>query len=141
MNYSVIGLIVLFGLLLITTILCLFNRTYCFIFEHKDWNLWNRVCKELPSAKFAERFHTNGRFSYLNNYKFAIEDIGIGKPVRVFYWESDGHVSVHTDEGCLLSYFDKYHVKKAARIIIKSNLLEQAGNEANAEQTGTNENQ
>jgi hypothetical protein len=93
------------------------NRLYCRIFEHKSWKLWEKVCKELPFAKFVEHFQYDARPG-LENYKFYIHDIGIEKPVEVIYWAANSIVSVHDLSGeCVLSDFDRYHSDKAVEII------------------------
>ena len=108
-------IIVLFVLLL--GIIIYFDTTlYCYIFNHKDWVLWVSVCKNLSLAKFKEHY-INEEKPDLECYNFYIHDIGIGKPVKVIYWVKSDNVSVHTDEGCILSPFDKYHSNKAADII------------------------
>ena len=103
--------------------LCIFalifssHRLYCMVFERGDWKLWKKVCNKLPEAYLIEHCVYEDEPA-LNNYKFRIDDIGIGEPVNVIYWETTDTVSVHNvDVDCILSDFDRYHSKVAAEII------------------------
>ena len=109
-------LIIVLFIVLLGTIIYFNSNLYCYIFEHKYWTLWESVCKNLSSAKFEEHY-VNEEKPNLECYSFYVHDIGIGKPVKVIYWVKSNDVSVHTDKGCILSSFDKYHSNKAKNII------------------------
>lgn len=120
-----IELILFFGLLTLSLVVCIVllvisvnDVLYCSVFEKKNWKLWEKVCKELYSARFVEHYEPKENPD-LECYVFYIHDIGIGKPVRVIYWPTGKTVSVHDFGGteCILSGFDKYHVSKALEII------------------------
>lgn len=106
------------------------NRSYCFIFERKNiWNKWKDVIKNADKLKFREHNVYDYRPD-LNNYKF----IGVlnGEEVNVIYWDNDKQkVSVHEKDGtdCILSSFDKYHVRKMRKILKKEIDAFEAGKE------------
>lgn len=115
-------LLVLLLLLLICVINILIctqknNKIYCYIYEHKEWVLWEEVCKKLQFAKFAGH-HTYEDAPECNNFRFYIHDIKGG--VEVTYFENIETVGVFDlQNNCLLSDFDRYHSKKAIEIIKK----------------------
>lgn len=119
---------VLLGLGVILFVLSCFNRTYCFIFDHKDWNKWADVIKNADKLKFLEH-NVYDEQPGLNNYKF----IGVlnGEEVEVVYLENNKNVSVHVKDStdCILSSFDKYHVKKMRKILEKEVNAFEAGKE------------
>ena len=123
-------LIGLLGISVIFLFLTYWNRSYCFIFEHKNiWNKWKDIIKNADKLKFKEHNVYDERPG-LNCYKF----IGIlnGEEVEVIYWENDKHkVSVHEKDGtdCILSSFDKYHVRKMRKILKKEIDAFEAGKE------------
>ena len=98
------------------------NTWYCYVFEHKSWVLWEKVCKALPYAKFAG-YNSWGEVPKLENYKFYIQNPDGDGELMVVYWVKLGGVSVHREDNeCVLSDFDEYHSDKAAKII-KNSLL------------------
>lgn len=100
------------------------NTWYCYVFEHKSWVLWEKVCKALPYAKFISHSHYHeNENSELENYRFYIQNPNGDGGLVVIYWVNPGIVSVHREDNeCVLSDFDKYHSDKAVKII-KNSLL------------------
>lgn len=94
------------------------NKIYCYIYEHKEWVLWEEVCKKLQLAKFVDHYTYEDAPKY-NNFSFYIYDIKDG--VEVLYYENIERVCVFDlqNHNCLLSNFDQYHSKKAIEIIKK----------------------
>ena len=114
----IVSLVTLF---LTTTalIICLVpnNKAYCYLFEHKNWKLWESVCKALPNAIFVKHYISEDRPD-LDSYNFYVCIDEVGLPIEIVYWENTGKTSVHTKNGvCLLSSFDKYHSNKARQIL------------------------
>lgn len=96
-----------------------FQKTYCYLFEHKDWEKWEKVCKVLPELELSVHY-VSDECEKLNNYKFLLPDIGISdEDLMVIYWEKANDVSVHEigSGKCILCPFDKYHSKKAVEIL------------------------
>ena len=95
------------------------NKLYCRIFEHEDWVKWEKVCQVLPELKLSIHY-VSDECEKLNNYKFALPDIGIDdNHLMIIYWETTNEVSVHRiDTGaCILSPFDRYHSNRAVEIL------------------------
>ena len=88
------------------------NRLYCFIYEHKDWKLWNKICKNLKEAKLISYYKDNIKVIYFR-FRLTIDFIDYD----VIYWCKNNIVSVHYKNECILSAFDRYHSNKAAKII------------------------
>lgn len=89
------------------------NRLYCFVFNHKDWKLWNKICKHLKEAKLVEQSKDNNGTAIYFRFELVINSINYD----IIYWCDDNMVSVHNENECVLSFFDKYHSNKAAKII------------------------
>lgn len=119
MNFILIFLLVALLFCVIMALICTpkNNKIYCYIYEHKDWVLWEEVCKKLQFAKFAGH-NTYKDTPQYNNFVFYMQDIKDG--VKVSYYENLGVISVFDSQNkCLLSDFDQYHSKKAIEIIKK----------------------
>ena len=96
-----------------------FGKIYCYLFEHKDWQKWEKVCQVLPELKLSEH-RVFDECEKLNSYGFLLPNIGISdKDLVVIYWETINEVSVHeVDSGeCILCPFDRYHSNKAVEIL------------------------
>lgn len=97
-KFVLIALIVVTAVLFVwtiyVTIIFSSNKLYCKHYLKKDWDMWEKVCKELYSARFVGHYEFKENPS-LECYDFYIHDIGIGKPVRVIYWTTQKIVSVH----------------------------------------------
>lgn len=115
-------LLVLLPFVLISVVFSV-NTCYCYVFEHKSWVLWEKVCKALPYAKF-ESHSYHDEAPKLENYRFYIQNPNGDGDLVVVYWVKLGFVSVHREDNeCVLSHFDEYHSDKAAKKIIKNSLL------------------
>lgn len=115
-------LLVLLFIPILVFVLLVNYLLYCYVFEHKSWVLWEKVCKALPYAKFISHNHWD-EVPKLENYRFYIQNLDEDGGLEVMYWVKSDSVSVHKETGeCVLSDFDKYHSNKAAKII-KTSLL------------------
>lgn len=114
-------LLILFPFVLLYVLFSI-NTCYCYVFEHKSWVLWKKVCRALPYAKFIS--YSNWDDSpKLENYRFYIQNPDEDGGLEVVYWVESDLVSVHKENTeCVLSDFDRYHSTKAAKII-KNSLL------------------
>ena len=91
------------------------DRLYCFIYEHKDYKLWNKICKHLKEAKLIKYSEDNDGTAIYFNFRLTIDSVDYD----IIYWCENNIVSVHCRDKCVLSDFDKYHSDKAAEIIRK----------------------
>lgn len=91
------------------------NRLYCFIYNHKSWKLWDKICKHLQEAKLIKYCIDEDGTAVYFKFRLIIDSIGY----NVIYWCEDNTVSVHCGDECILSDFDEYHSNKAAEIIKK----------------------
>lgn len=112
-NIILLLFIIWAGVAIIFYIIFKSNRLYCFVFEHKDWKLWNKICKHLKEAKLIKYNEDHNGTSFYFKFGLTIDSIDYD----IIYWCEDNVVSVHHDKQCILSYFDKYHSNKAAEII------------------------
>ena len=96
-----------------------FGKIYCYLFEHKDWQKWEKVCQVLPELELSEH-RVFDECEKLNSYEFLLPNIGISdKDLVVVYWETINEVSVHEvgSGKCILCPFDRYHSSKAVEIL------------------------
>ena len=122
--YTVIAILIVVCIVSFTGIIVTgpegkFGKIYCYLFEHKDWQKWEKVCQVLPELKLSEHCVFD-ECEKLNSYEFLLPNIGISdKDLIVIYWETINEVSVHeVDSGeCILCPFDKYHSNKAVEIL------------------------
>lgn len=93
-------------LALIFLLLILTNDTIeCYLFDHKEWILWEKVIKNFDKKVFNKRFANN------TIYNITINDI----TYDMYYW-SNGDVSLFKGSNCVLSSYDKYHQKKIKKL-------------------------
>lgn len=112
--YIILPLLIIWvGGIAINYIIFKSRRLYCFVFEHKDWKLWNKICKHLKEAKLIKcSVDNNGAVIYFQ-FELVIDFIDYD----VMCWCADNTVSIHHNNECILSSFDKYNSNKAAKII------------------------
>lgn len=93
------------------------NKFYCYLFEHKDWNLWKTVLGKLEGSDFIEHYESEMK-PYLENYKFGFT-LDDGAKCKLIYWVQQGVCSVHNEEEdeCLLCDFDRYHSNMAVDMV------------------------
>lgn len=82
-------------------LICSIHILYCFVYEHKDWVLWDCYIDRVDEFIWNSE---NGRFEIPNTN------------VHAHIWEN-GLCSIHWD-GDLLSTFDEYHSKKMAKLLM-----------------------
>ena len=103
------------------------RRRYCYVFEHREWNLWKEVLKNFDKAEYVEYFKHEGR-PEIENYKFRVT-LDDGSKYRLIYWVASEDCSVHDyrDCGteCVLSSFDRYHSDIATEMVKKRLGLEE----------------
>ena len=109
--------LVLLGILvLMVPVVFSINKWYCYVFEHKSWVLWEKVCKVLLDAKLV-KYHHWDEYPELESYHVPIQNPDEDGVIDVVYWVKQDCVSVHKETECILSDFDKYHSTKAVEII------------------------
>lgn len=97
------------------------HKLYCYVFEHRDWVLWKRVCELIPTLEPPFTHYVCEEEPVLNNYRWTLPDIGIGEETMLIYWENLNEVSVHRfgGRGCVLSPYDRYHSDLAVEAVKK----------------------
>lgn len=118
-------LIVLIALIVVTIIFfiwCIYtviiltnNKLYCKHYYKKDWNLWEKIIKELKEQKgiiYVSKFDDR---PILNSFVINIEIDS--EKYELIYWVKNRHVSVHQDTACILCGYDKYHSNMAIKIM------------------------
>lgn len=103
-------------------------RLYCFVWEHKEWKLWEEFIKRIDEFEFNSELY--------NSYQFIIPKTDI----RAYIWgkgenEDDpllntsiGYCSIHNDSECLCCTFDRYHSKKMADLLMEKIKTEKENN-------------
>ena len=93
-------------------------RLYCFVWEHKEWKLWEEFIKRIDEFEFKNELY--------HSYQFIIPKTDI----RAYVWGRDededdlllntaiGYCSIHNDSECLCCTFDRYHSKKMADLLM-----------------------
>ena len=115
MNKYIILLLIIIWIIVFVAYCIIFSsdRIYCFVYEHKDWKLWNKICKHLQEAKLIKYNEDYNGAAFYFEFRLIINSIDYD----IIYWCKDSIVSVHHNKQCILSSFDKYHSNKAAEII------------------------
>ena len=117
-------LVFVFIVCLVLELICciekpVFEKAYCFVFEHKLWNGWKNVIKNFDKIVFVNHF-SDENFPDVENYLF---EIPYGETtVNIRYWVKTDEVSAHhypdVSGGCLTS-FDKYHSQMLRNMLIE----------------------
>lgn len=82
---------------------------YCYIYDHKDWKLWNYNINNVDKFKFEYKYNGNYYFSY--------------KDVKAILW-NDGMSSIHESNdscGCILCTFNTYKSKEFSTLLKQLN--------------------
>ena len=108
----------LFLFLLLTLITLSIPKLYCFVWEHKEWKLWEEYIKRVDEFEF-----DNGLYK---SYQFNLP----GTEIRAHVWKKDedendpllntnaGYCSIHNEWECICCTFDRYHSKKMADLLM-----------------------
>lgn len=90
------------------------QKIYCRLFERKDWALWEKILANFDTAENLGH-NTWPDHPEVENYKFQVtcEE----KQYMLIYWAVKGVCSVHIDEDCVLSDFDRYHSDMAVKMV------------------------
>lgn len=79
------------------------DNLYCTIFMHKDRKLWKYLIKN--ASQFKQTYETEKSIMFeWNGYELVV-------------WKNDELISVHKNDECILSYFDKKMSKKMYNIL------------------------
>lgn len=118
-------LIVLIALIAVTAVFfiwCIYtviilanNKLYCKHYYKKDWDLWEKIIKELKEQKgiiYVSKFDDR---PILNSFVINIEIDS--EKYELIYWVKQGHASVHQGTECMLCGYDKYHSDMAIKIM------------------------
>lgn len=98
-----------------TVIILTNNKLYCKHYCKKDWNLWEKIIKELKEQKgiiYVSKFDDH---PILNSFVINIEIDS--EKYELIYWVKNKHVSVHQGTECTLCGYDKYHSDMAIKIM------------------------
>ena len=97
-------------IILIISLIFLYNPAYCYIFEHKEWGRWMLIINNLDNATF--------RYVYNQAYNFYLKINE--KEYDVVYWGDENLVSVHKGTcECVCCTFNEYLSKKAEAFLCK----------------------
>ena len=91
------------------------NKLYCKHFLKKEWNLWERIIKELKEQKRTIYISKSNNLPEANYFRINIEVDS--KEYELIYWVKDEAVSVYQGTNCTLCSYDKYHSNMAIKII------------------------
>lgn len=108
---KIVALILIFYILssCLALFICYNNTLYCYFFCHKEWILWEKVIKNFDRKIFNFKYDT-GDVSYY---------IKIDNFTYIMYHWVNGSVSLHDNNECCLSPYDKYHQKKLRKLFEK----------------------
>lgn len=91
-------------------------RLYCYVFEHKDWKLWEEYINRVDEFEFDNDFY--------KSYQFNLPETDI----QAHVWKEDeddprlntitGYCSIHNKSECLCCTFDRYHSRKMADLLM-----------------------
>ena len=91
------------------------NKLYCKHFLKKEWNLWERIIKELKEQKRTIYVSKSNNLPEANYFRINIEVDS--KEYELIYWVKEEAVSVYQGTNCMLCSYDKYHSNMAIKII------------------------
>lgn len=118
LNIIFLTMIFLILVLLFTGITLFIPRLYCFVWEHKEWKLWEEYIKRIDEFEFKNELY--------HSYQFIIPKTDI----RAYVWGKDeneddpllntaiGYCSIHNEWECICCTFDRYHSKKMADLLM-----------------------
>ena len=114
---SIVGIIIVVLLIYYIYTLVIFsnNKLYCKHYLKKEWNLWERIIKELKEQKRTIYVSKSNNLPEANYFRINVE-VG-SKKYELIYWVKDEAVSVYQGTDCTLCSYDKYHSNKAIKII------------------------
>lgn len=100
------------------------RRVYCYVFEHKDWEMWKLVLSKFNEATYLEQYISENN-PYLDNYKYLVP-IDDETSYELIYWVNQGVCGVHAHDRleCIVCGFDTYHMKQALEMV-KNRLVEE----------------
>lgn len=97
---------ILIGLLIVAFLglfVCFNKKLYCYVFEHKDWKLWNYFIKNYDQFKFEEHGILSDVYTFGDYYAHV--------------WKHDGGVSVHKGVECILCSFIECKSKEFKKLL------------------------
>ena len=115
---SISSIVVVTALLIwcIYTLIILTNdRLYCKHHLKKEWNLWEKIIKELKKQKRTIYVSKSNNHPEANYFRINIEVDS--KEYELIYWVKEEAVSVYQGTNCMLCSYDKYHSNMAIKII------------------------
>lgn len=92
------------------------NKSYCYVFKHKDWKLWKAVLNKFKDSKHIEHYYKK-TYPGLENYKFRVT-LDDGTNYVLIYWVHNHTCAVFNESGrdIVLCGFDKYHSNMAVKM-------------------------
>ena len=97
------------------TIIFANNKLYCKYFCKKEWDLWERIIKELKKQKRTIYVSKSNNHPEANYFRINIEVDS--KEYELIYWVKEEAASVYQGTDCILCGYDKYHSNIAIKII------------------------
>ena len=98
-----------------TLIILTNDKLYCKHYLKKEWNLWEKIIKELKKQKRTIYVSKSNNHPEANYFRI---NIGVdSKEYELIYWVKEEAVSVYQGTNCTLCSYDKYHSNIAIKIM------------------------
>lgn len=91
------------------------NKLYCKHYLKKEWDLWEKIIKELKEQERTIYVSKSNDFPEANYFRINIEVDS--KKYELIYWVKDEVASVYQGTDYMLCSYDKYHSNKAIKIM------------------------
>lgn len=111
MKSSIIFLIVFVVLSILCLVLSYINRTYCMIFDRKEYKAGKLICEHLDDMVLIEKRDWDGLV--VAEYALNFDD----RKIKINYYPQDDTAGAWEDGGIIFCGFDKYHKKKIVEYI------------------------
>ena len=98
-----------------TLIILTNNKLYCKHYFKKEWNLWEKIIKELKKQKRTIYVSKSNNYPELNYFRINVKVDS--KEYELIYWVKEETISVYQATDCILCGYDKYHSNITIKIM------------------------
>ena len=98
-----------------TLIILINDKLYCKHYLKKEWNLWEKIIKELKKQKRTIYVSKSNNHPEANYFRINIKVDS--KEYELIYWVKEETISVYQGIDCILCGYDKYHSNIGIKIM------------------------
>ena len=91
------------------------NKLYCKYYFKEEWNLWEKIIKELKKQKRTIYVSKSNNHPEANYFRINVKVDS--KEYELIYWVKEEIISVYQGTDCILCSYDKYHSNITIKIM------------------------